>query len=238
MTGGRVVVLGKTGKNFAAGMSGGIAYVLDEDNDLYMRTNKSMVFTEEVTNKYDVLELKEMIKEHVTLTNSEKGKEILDNFSEYLPKFKKVIPYDYNRMQLAIVQMEEKGLKARSEGESFLRDNGKRPGIITTASGLQYEILEEGNGKHPKATDSVKCHYEGRLIDGTVFDSSIRRGEPAVFPLNGVISGWTEGVQLMAEGAKYRFYIPYQLAYGANGAGSSIPPYAALIFDIELIAVM
>ena len=135
-------------------------------------------------------------------------------------------------------EMEEKGLKARSEGESFLRDNGKRPGIITTASGLQYEILEEGNGKHPKATDSVKCHYEGRLIDGTVFDSSIRRGEPAVFPLNGVISGWTEGVQLMAEGAKYRFYIPYQLAYGTNGAGSSIPPSAALIFDIELIAVM
>ena len=135
-------------------------------------------------------------------------------------------------------EMEEKGLKARPEGESFLRDNGKRPGIITTASGLQYEILEEGNGKHPKATDSVKCHYEGRLIDGTVFDSSIRRGEPAVFPLNGVISGWTEGVQLMAEGAKYRFYIPYQLAYGANGAGSSIPPYAALIFDIELLAVM
>lgn len=95
-------------------MSGGIAYVLDEDNDLYMRTNKQMVFTEEVSNKYDVLELKEMIKEHVTLTNSEKGKEILDHFSEYLPKFKKVIPYDYNRMQMAIVQMEEKGLNAQS----------------------------------------------------------------------------------------------------------------------------
>ena len=134
-------------------------------------------------------------------------------------------------------EMEEKGLKARSEGESFLRDNGKRPGIITTASGLQYEILEEGNGKHPKATDSVKCHYEGRLIDGTVFDSSIRRGEPAVFPLNGVISGWTEGVQLMAEGAKYRFYIPYQLAYGEREAGK-IKPFSALIFTIELLEIV
>ena len=106
MTGGRVVVLGKTGKNFAAGMSGGIAYVLDEDNDLYTRMNKEMVFSQEISNKYDVMELKDMIKEHVALTNSEKGKKILDNFSEYLPKFKKVIPYDYNRMLMAIVQME------------------------------------------------------------------------------------------------------------------------------------
>ena len=120
MTGGRVVILGKTGKNFAAGMSGGIAYVLDEDNDLYTRINKEMVFSEEVGNKYDVMELKDMIKEHVALTNSEKGKEILDNFSEYLPKFKKVIPYDYNRMQMAIVQMEEKGLNAeQAQIEAF-----------------------------------------------------------------------------------------------------------------------
>ena len=109
MTGGRVVVLGKTGKNFAAGMSGGVAYVLDEDNDLYTRTNKEMVFTEALTNKYDVLELKGLIEEHVTLTNSEKGKRILENFGEYLPKFKKIIPYDYANMQSAIVQMEEKG---------------------------------------------------------------------------------------------------------------------------------
>ena len=120
MTGGRVVVLGKTGKNFAAGMSGGIAYVLDEDNDLYTRINKEMVFSEEVTNKYDVMELKEMIKEHVAFTNSEKGKEVLDNFSEYLPKFKKVIPYDYNRMLMAIVQMEEKGLSSeQAQIEAF-----------------------------------------------------------------------------------------------------------------------
>ena len=120
MTGGRVVVLGKTGKNFAAGMSGGIAYVLDEDNDLYTRMNKEMVFSEEVTSKYDVMELKDMIKEHVTLTNSEKGKAILDNFSEYLPKFKKIIPYDYNRMMMAIVQMEEKGLSSeQAQIEAF-----------------------------------------------------------------------------------------------------------------------
>ena len=120
MTGGRVVVLGKTGKNFAAGMSGGIAYVLDEDNDLYTRMNKEIVFSEEVTSKYDVLELKDMIKEHVALTNSEKGKQILNNFSEYLPKFKKIIPYDYNRMMNAIVQMEEKGLSSeQAQIEAF-----------------------------------------------------------------------------------------------------------------------
>jgi glutamate synthase (ferredoxin) len=120
MTGGRVVVLGKTGKNFAAGMSGGVAYVLDEDNDLYTRINKEMVFSEEISNKYDVMELKDMIKEHVALTNSEKGKAVLDNFSEYLPKFKKVIPYDYNRMLMAIVQMEEKGLSSeQAQIEAF-----------------------------------------------------------------------------------------------------------------------
>jgi glutamate synthase (ferredoxin) len=120
MTGGRVVVLGKTGKNFAAGMSGGIAYVLDEDNDLYTRINKEMVFSEALSNKYDVMELKDMIQEHVALTNSEKGKEILNNFSTYLPKFKKVIPYDYNRMLMAIVQMEEKGLSSeQAQIEAF-----------------------------------------------------------------------------------------------------------------------
>lgn len=120
MTGGRVVILGKTGKNFAAGMSGGIAYVLDEDNDLYTRTNKEMVYSSEITSKYDVLELKEMIKEHVAYTNSAKGKEILDHFGEYLPKFKKIIPYDYDRMLRTIVQMEEKGLSAeQAQIEAF-----------------------------------------------------------------------------------------------------------------------
>jgi FKBP-type peptidyl-prolyl cis-trans isomerase FklB len=99
-------------------------------------------------------------------------------------------------------------------------------------------VLKEGNGKSPKATDKVRCHYEGMLVDGTLFDSSIQRGEPAVFGLNQVISGWTEGLQLMKEGGKYRFFIPYQLGYGERGAGASIPPYAALIFDVELIEVV
>lgn len=132
---------------------------------------------------------------------------------------------------------EEVGAMLKLAGEQFLADNAKKQGITVTSSGLQYEVLTEGNGRHPKATDSVKCHYEGRLIDGTVFDSSYRRGTPATFGLNQVIAGWTEGVQLMPEGAKYRFYIPYNLAYGANGAGDSIPPFSALIFDVELISI-
>lgn len=132
----------------------------------------------------------------------------------------------------------EKGKAAREAGKKFLAENAKKEGVTVTASGLQYIVLTEGSGRKPSATDNVKCHYEGRLTDGTVFDSSYRRGEPAVFPLNGVIAGWTEGVQLMGEGAKFRFFIPYNLAYGERGAGGSIPPYAALVFDVELIEVM
>lgn len=132
----------------------------------------------------------------------------------------------------------ERGRAARAEGEAFLAENKKQPGVSTTASGLQYTILQEGTGRQPKASDTVRCHYEGRLIDGTVFDSSYRRGMPADFGLRQVISGWTEGVQLMKEGAKYRFFIPYNLAYGERGAGADIPPYAALVFDVELIKVL
>ncbi|MBQ2269419.1 MAG: FKBP-type peptidyl-prolyl cis-trans isomerase [Bacteroidaceae bacterium] len=135
-------------------------------------------------------------------------------------------------------QEEEKGKEAREAGEAFLADNATKEGVVVLPSGLQYLVLEEGNGKKPAATDQVKCHYEGRLIDGTVFDSSYRRGEPATFPLNGVIAGWTEGLQLMGEGAKHRLFIPYNMAYGTRGAGASIPPYAALVFDVELIEVL
>jgi len=135
-------------------------------------------------------------------------------------------------------QEEERAKFVREAGEQFLAENAKREGVKTTASGLQYEVLQAAIGKHPTATDTVRCHYEGRLTDGTVFDSSYRRGEPAEFPLAGVIAGWTEGLQLMAEGAKFRFFIPYNLAYGTRGAGQSIPPYAALVFDVELIKVL
>lgn len=138
----------------------------------------------------------------------------------------------------ANAEIAEKGKKAKAEGEQYLADNAMKEGVVTLPSGLQYKVLSEGNGKKPKATDKVKCHYEGFLVDGTVFDSSIRRGEPAVFPLNQVIAGWTEGLQLMQEGAKYRFFIPYHLGYGEHGAGASIPPYAALVFDVELIEVL
>ena len=131
----------------------------------------------------------------------------------------------------------EKYKGAKSEGEKYLSENAKKEGVVTLPSGLQYQVLKEGNGKSPKATDKVVCHYEGMLIDGTMFDSSVQRGEPATFPLNGVIAGWTEGLQLMKEGAKYRFFIPYQLGYGERGAGASSPPFATLVFDVELIEV-
>ena len=139
------------------------------------------------------------------------------------------------------VMQEERAKLGKAElerGRVFLENNGKREGVVTTKSGLQYEVLREGEGKHPKATDKVRCHYEGRLIDDSVFDSSYKRNEPAVFGLNQVIPGWTEGLQLMGEGAKFRFFIPYLLGYGESGAGEMIPPFATLVFDVELLEVL
>lgn len=132
-------------------------------------------------------------------------------------------------------QRAEQGKTAKEAGEKYLKENASKDGVVVLPSGLQYVVLKEGDGKQPKATDSVKCHYEGFLIDGTMFDSSVQRGEPAVFGLQQVIAGWTEGLQLMKEGAKYRFFIPYMLGYGEAGAGQSIPPYSTLLFDVELI---
>ncbi len=127
--------------------------------------------------------------------------------------------------------------EAKAAGEAFLAENAKREGVKVTSSGLQYEVLEATIGQKPKATDKVRVHYEGTLIDGTVFDSSYKRGESTTFGLNQVIKGWTEGLQLMSIGSKYKLYLPYQLAYGERGAGANIPPYAALIFTVELLGI-
>lgn len=127
---------------------------------------------------------------------------------------------------------------AIEQGEMFLKMNKERPGVVTLPSGLQYEVLKSGEGRKPNATDKVRCHYEGRLVDGTLFDSSIQRGEPAVFGVNQVISGWVEALQLMSEGDKWKLYIPYNLGYGEQGAGGAIPPYSTLVFEVELLNVL
>lgn len=167
--------------------------------------------------------IKDCMSGKTQMTNSEAQKVAQDFFAEQ------------EKVQRA--KAAELGKAACEKGEQYLAENAKKEGVITTASGLQYKVITEGTGRSPKATDSVKCHYEGFLIDGTVFDSSVQRGQPATFPLGGVIAGWTEGLQLMKEGGKTRFFIPYNLAYGEAGAAGAIPPYAALIFDVELLEV-
>ena len=141
--------------------------------------------------------------------------------------------------QMARMQAEnaKKAEAAKAKGEAFLAENKKKPGVMTTPSGLQYKVITEGTGKKPTKENTVKVHYTGTLIDGTVFDSSVKRGEPIEFPLGGVIAGWTEGVQLMSVGSKYTFYIPSDLAYGPNGAGGTIGPNETLIFEVELLDI-
>ena len=137
-------------------------------------------------------------------------------------------------------ELEEKMNAANIEaGKKFLEENKKREGVVTLPSGLQYEVITEGNvGRYAKATDQVQCHYEGTLIDGTLFDSSIKRGQPATFGVNQLIPGWVEALQLMPEGAKWKLYIPSDLAYGAQGAGEMIPPHSTLVFEVELQKIL
>ena len=132
----------------------------------------------------------------------------------------------------------DKAAENLQAGEEFLATNKTKEGVIALPSGLQYQVLTEGSGPKPSATDTVKCHYHGTLIDGTVFDSSVQRGQPAKFPLNMVIKGWTEGVQLMGEGSKWRFFIPADLGYGNRQVSAQIGPNCALIFDVELLEIM
>lgn len=137
-----------------------------------------------------------------------------------------------------LIELKQKAEENAKIGQAFLTENAKKAGIKTTKSGLQYQILQQGKGKSPKADSNVRVHYEGRLIDGTVFDSSIARNQPVVFRTTQVITGWTEGLQLMKEGAKYRFFIPAELAYGQIGSGDVIEPNSTLIFDVELLEIM
>lgn len=145
--------------------------------------------------------------------------------------------YSLYMQELQEKQMSEQFSDVIEESENFLKENSKRAGVKVTESGLQYEVITEGTGPKPAETDKVKVHYTGTLVDGTKFDSSLDRGEPIEFPLNGVIRGWTEGLQLMPIGSKYKLYIPYDLGYGTRGAGQDIPPFAALIFEVELLDI-
>jgi FKBP-type peptidyl-prolyl cis-trans isomerase FklB len=156
------------------------------------------------------------------------------------------MPYNNEEMQSAFQEINNRMQAKEAEqsktlaatGEAFLAENAKKAGITVTTSGLQYEVITQGSGAIPTATSKVKTHYHGTLIDGTVFDSSVNRGQPIDFPVNGVIAGWTEALQLMPVGSKWRLYIPHNLAYGERGAGASIKPYSALIFDVELIDIV
>ena len=152
----------------------------------------------------------------------------------------KALETKYGENKAAGIKFLEEKMNAENieKGKAFLAENAKKEGVVTLPSGLQYEVITEGNGKKPSATDRVKCHYEGTLIDGTLFDSSIKRGQPAVFGVNQVIRGWVEALQLMSEGSKWRLFIPSELGYGAQQAGEMIPPHSTLIFEVELIEVL
>ena len=179
-----------------------------------------------------------LISSGVTTINAEAFNDAMTtvfagNMPEIMPDEANNILQDYfEKLQ------KERGSKAKAAGEKFLAENKAKEGVVALPSGLQYKILKEGNGPKPKASDTAKCHYEGRLTDGTVFDSSIRRGEPAEFPVGGVIQGWVEALQLMPVGSKWQLYIPSELAYGTHGAGQAIGPDETLIFDVELLAIV
>ncbi len=165
---------------------------------------------------------------------------LLKGFSQALKGEQTLMTNEFARTYVQDYMMaayDELSKQQKEEGEKFLIENKQKEGVVETASGLQYEVITEGTGVKPVATDIVKVHYEGFLLDGTKFDSSKDRNEPAEFPVNQVIPGWTEGVQLMPVGSVYKFYIPYELGYGERGAGTVVPPYSTLIFEVELLDV-
>ncbi|WP_339740152.1 FKBP-type peptidyl-prolyl cis-trans isomerase [uncultured Sunxiuqinia sp.] len=152
----------------------------------------------------------------------------------------KLTPDEANKILQDFMEKQQSGQGKENleQGLQFLAENREKKGIVETASGLQYQVLVEGDGEKPSPADEVKCHYHGTLIDGTVFDSSVQRGEPATFPVNGVIQGWVEALQMMTTGSKWRLFVPSDLAYGDRGAGGAIGPHATLIFDVELLEIV
>lgn len=160
-----------------------------------------------------------------------------DVFSGSEPKINPEEANDILQSFMAESQAGE-GAKNLEEGTAFLKENAKKEGVTELPSGLQFEVIKQGDGELPSVSDQVKCHYHGTLINGSVFDSSVERGEPAVFPVNGVIQGWVEALQLMSVGSKWRLFIPADLAYGSNGAGGVIGPNCALVFEVELIEIL
>ncbi|MBO2678322.1 FKBP-type peptidyl-prolyl cis-trans isomerase [Shewanella algae] len=167
----------------------------------------------------------------VGLADAFDGKESVVSLEDLQVAFSEIS----QRLQKA---QEEAAEAASAEGNAFLAENAKREGVVTTESGLQYEIINEGSGEKPSYDSNVRTHYHGTFIDGKVFDSSVTRGQPAEFPVSGVIAGWTEALQLMPVGAKYKLYVPHHLAYGERGAGAAIPPYSTLVFEVELLDIL
>ncbi len=196
-----------------------------------------------VSYAYGTMIGKQLKQMGVTLDQAELAKGISDTLDGKKPRLsqaeaqKVIMAFQEQKMKEDQANAAGAAAKNKEEGAAFLAKNGKREGVTTTKSGLQYEVMKQGDGAKPAATDTVKVHYHGTLLNGTVFDSSVERGEPTTFPLNGVIPGWTEGVQLMNVGSKFKFAIPSDLAYGDRGAGGDIGPGATLIFEVELLAI-
>lgn len=179
-----------------------------------------------------------LLSSGITKLNSEAFVDALE--TAFNGKQPEISPEEANKVlqEFFEAKQKEQSEKAVEGGNEFLKANKTKDGVVALESGLQYRIITEGNGETPKGTDSVKCHYHGTLIDGTVFDSSVQRGEPAVFPVNGVIAGWIEALQLMPMGSKWELFVPSELAYGAQGAGNLIGPHTTLIFEVELLEIV
>ncbi|MEM9017748.1 MAG: FKBP-type peptidyl-prolyl cis-trans isomerase [Verrucomicrobiota bacterium] len=203
-------------------------------------SKKPETLAERVSYAYGLLITRQLTERGVELDSKQFAaamKTILDGGEPVLSEDEVSAAFDENQKALAEKNATGPDRENLEAGKKFLAENAGKEGIVETDSGLQYEVLEDGDGDKPSASNTVKVHYHGTLIDGTVFDSSVDRGEPISFPLNGVIPGWTEGVQLMPVGSKFRFFIPYHLAYGERGAGADIKPYSALIFEVELLEI-